>query len=65
MNWSGSLKLMDNDKRVQITGGRLYAVLPHPDGRWRNPPITAEQYEAAVAFVFAATSEHLSAKGAA
>ena len=32
MNWSGSLKLMDNDKRVQITGGRLYAVLPHPDG---------------------------------
>jgi hypothetical protein len=46
------LKLMSDDDRVICARGRLYAVLPHPNGLWRNPPITKEVYEAAIGSVF-------------
>src|SRR5260370_27129363 len=60
VKWSGALKRMPDDKRVQTAGGRLYAVLPHPDGLWRYPPMAREEYEGAIGSVFAAVKKFLS-----
>jgi uracil-DNA glycosylase family 4 len=59
IKWSGSLKSMSDDERVTTDGGRLYAVLPHPDGLWRNPPMTRSEYESAIGSVFAAVKRFL------
>jgi uracil-DNA glycosylase family 4 len=59
VQWSGSLKRMEREQRVAVVGGRLYALLPHPDGLWRNPPMTTDAYEEAIAFVFGKVKAHL------
>ncbi len=57
VKWSGSVKRMPDHKRVLTAEGRLYAVLSHPDGIWRNPPMSREESEAAIAFIFAAAKQ--------
>jgi uracil-DNA glycosylase family 4 len=59
VNWSDDKNLMANDKRVQIVGGRLYAVLPHPNGIWRRPTMALDDFEAAIDFVFAEVKSFL------
>jgi uracil-DNA glycosylase family 4 len=59
VKFPGSLKSMTDDERVQKVSRRLYAVLPHPAGIWRNPPMKRDNYEAAIASVLAAVKEFL------
>jgi uracil-DNA glycosylase family 4 len=58
--WSNPRKNMPDDQRVRTVGGRLYAVLPHPDSLRYEPKEMKAHYRNSIAFVFGKVKEFLS-----
>jgi uracil-DNA glycosylase family 4 len=50
--WACNPKDMDRQRGLISTSHRMYILMPHPSGLWKNPPVALNSFEAYLEYAF-------------